>query len=205
MAELLIQPNPRVTHNEHIQPLDRLMTSLLHTWGTQPLERDLAYPCSRFLAGPNDAYYRGITIAARPEVVFRWLCQMRVAPYSYDWIDNGGRQSPRQLTPGLDELAIGQEVMGIFELVDFARDQRLTLRMQRDRAAYRVFGDVAVSYCIIPNGARECRLLVKMIVRYPPGITGWLVRRLLPSGDLIMMRRQLLNFKKLAEQPTGTA
>jgi hypothetical protein len=31
---------------------------------------------------------------------------------------------------------------------------------------------------------------------------GWLLRRILPWGDLVMMRRQFLNFKELAEQTT---
>jgi len=42
---------------------------------------------------------------------------MRIAPYSYDGIDNLGCESPRVLIPGLDELAIGQKVM-IGELAD---------------------------------------------------------------------------------------
>ena len=63
---------------------------------------------------------------APAEVVYRWLCQLRVAPYSYDWIDNRGRRSPRELTPGLEQLAEGQTVM-IFRLVSFAWGRHLTL------------------------------------------------------------------------------
>ena len=70
------------------------------TWGTTPEERARPYPCDRWLEGANDAYWRGVTVRAEPAVVFRWLCQLKVAPYSYDWIDNWGRQSPRTLTPG---------------------------------------------------------------------------------------------------------
>src|SRR5262245_49978424 len=114
-----------------------VMASLVHTWGTQPHERALGFPCDRIIPGPDDAFYRGVTIQARPPVVFRWLCPMRVAPNSYDWIDNLGRQSPRQLTPGLDQLAVGQEVMRDFELVDFAQDQHLTLRIKQGSLAHR--------------------------------------------------------------------
>jgi hypothetical protein len=63
-----------------------------------------------------------------------------------------------------------------------------------------MFGDVAVSYIIVPKNAGNCRLLVKLIVKYPLGLIGRLMRLLLPWGDLVMMRRQLLNFKELAEQ-----
>jgi hypothetical protein len=180
-----------------------LKTTASHTWGTEPHERTLTFPCSRFIPCPDDTLYRGITIAAPPSVVFRWLCQMRIAPYSYDWIDNLGRQSPRQLTPGLEELALGQEVMRDFELVDFVRDQHLTLRIKRGSLVQKVLGgDVAITYGLIADGARTCRLLAKMVVRYPRGIVGWLMRHVLPWGDLLMMRRQFLNFKELAEQMT---
>jgi hypothetical protein len=146
--------------------------------------------------------YRGITIHAPAAIIFRWLCQMRLAPYSYDWIDHRGQRSPQQLTPGLDKLALGQEFMEIFELVDFAQDGQLTLRMKPSGSGFQVFGDVVVSYHIQPEGSDICRLLVKLVVRYPAGIRGHFMRILLPWGDLIMMRRQLLNFKALAERTT---
>lgn len=174
--------------------------SIASTWGTCPEERRLSYPCDRLIPHPEVSLYRGITIDASPQTVFRWLCQMRVAPYSYDWIDNAGRESPRKLTPGLDELAIGQEVMRIFDLVDFAQNEHLTLRLKLKGAAIKTFGDLAVSYLIIPGGGGNCRLLVKLVVNHPPNLKGRLMRRFLPWGDLIMMRKQLLNLKQLAEE-----
>jgi hypothetical protein len=143
--------------------------------------------------------YRGVTINASARTIFRWLCQMRVAPYSYDWIDNCGRQSPRELTPDLDNLVIGQDVMGIFDLVGFEVNRQITIRVKPRSRAAKTFGDIAGSYVIVPR-ATDCRLLVKLIGKYPQGATGRLMGALLPWGDLIMMRRQLLNFKQLSER-----
>jgi len=42
---------------------------------------------------PEAVYFRGVTIRTGAPAIFRWLCQVRVAPYPYDWIDNGGRRS----------------------------------------------------------------------------------------------------------------
>lgn len=152
------------------------------------------------IAQPDEALWRGITINATAEIVFRWLCQMRVAPYSYDWLDNGGRRSPHELTSGLDQLAQGQTVMRIFDLIDFTQGQHLTIRLKLHRPSIKLFGDIAVSYTIIPRSPESCRLVVKLSVKYPDGIWGQLVKVFLPWGDLIMMRRQLLNFKQLAER-----
>ena len=62
--------------------------SVATTWGTTPDERAINFPCDLFMEQPDAAYYRGVTVRASPELIFRWLCQIRVAPYSYDWIDN---------------------------------------------------------------------------------------------------------------------
>ena len=176
------------------------MPSISETWGTEPQERRLTFPCDTIVPQPDHALYRGVTINTKREIVFRWLCQMRAAPYSYDWIDNGGRQSPRELTPGLDSLAIGQDVMSIFKLIAFEQGRHLTIRLKPRSSASRTFGDIGVSYVVVPNSGNSCRLLVKLIAKYPNGIKGRLMRALLPWGDLIMMRRQLLNLKLLAEE-----
>jgi len=162
------------------------MSILNRTWGTEPGERLRDFPCDHFLGRFDDAYYRGITIHAHREVVFRWLCQLRVAPYSYDWIDNLGRQSPRQWTPGLDDLEIGQKVMTLFELVDYVHNEHLTIRTKKDRPISGIFGDVVVSYVVIPKKNEGCRLLVKFLVQYPRGLPGRVMRLLLPWGDLIL-------------------
>jgi hypothetical protein len=170
------------------------LTTFATIWGTTEYECARAFPDEAFVQGTT-AYHRGVTVQAPAGVIYRWLCQMRVAPYSYDWIDNFGRRSPQQLITGLDDLAAGQKLMGAFELIDFARDHHLT-----GRVSSRAFGDITVTYLIVPSTERCCRLLVKLVVAYPPG---WLrrgLRLVLPWGDLVMMRRQLRNFKRLAEQ-----
>jgi hypothetical protein len=176
------------------------MFSVSHTWGTQPDERLLSYPCDQVIPQPESALYRGVTINAPAETVFRWLCQMRVAPYSYDLIDNGGKQSPQELTPGLDYLVVGQDMMTIFDLVDFETNRHVTLRIKPRSRSENTFGDIALSYLIVETSPRSCRLLVKLVGKYPDSLRGQLMKALLPWGDLIMMRRQLLNLKQLAEQ-----
>ena len=178
------------------------MLSISETWGTTPDERWRPFPGDDLILQPDAELYRGITINTLPATVFRRLCQLRTAPYSYDWIDNFGRQSPRELTPGLDILAVGQDVMRIFNLVAFEQDRQLTIRVKPHSNAFKTFGDVGVSYLVVPivdRPASECRLLVKLVVKYPDGLKGRLMRALLPWGDLVMMRRQLLNLKQLAE------
>ncbi len=176
------------------------MSSLSRTWGTEPDERLMEFPCDRFMERFDDIYYRGVTIQSQPEVIYQWLCQLRVAPYSYDLLDNFGRKSPQNLIPGLDELAVGQRIAVIGVIVDFEKNRHITMMIKQKSIGGRIFGEVAGSYLIIQKSSHECRLLVKIIMKFPRGPYGWTMRAFLPWGDLIMTRRQLLNFKRLAEQ-----
>lgn len=143
--------------------------------------------------------FRAVAVDAPAPVLFRWLCQLRVAPYSYDRIDNFGRRSPQSLTPGLDELAAGQTLMGAFELVSFERDRQITA-LVRGGLGRRLFGDLAASYVVAPAAHGRSRLIVKLVVPKRRGLVSWLWRNALAWGDLVMMRRQLLNLKSLAER-----
>jgi hypothetical protein len=49
-------------------------------WGSTADERELPFPCDRYLADPDSVCWRAIDIEAPASVVFRWLCQLRVAP-----------------------------------------------------------------------------------------------------------------------------
>ena len=171
--------------------------AIANTWGSTAQERQLDFACNRFVPNPDQSLYRAVTVDASPATLFRWLCQLRAAPYSYDWLDNFGRRSPRRLTPGLDQLQVGQRIMTVFRVVAFERDRHITAVLQ---GASRLFGDLAITYLIVPEGDERCRLVVKIAVAYPRTPIGAAVRALLPAGDLVMMRKQLLTFKELAER-----
>lgn len=173
--------------------------SVAYRWGTTAAEREASYSADEHLRDADEALYRAVDVGAPADLVYRWLCQLRVAPYSYDWIDNFGRQSPRRLTPGMEHLARGQRFMRIFTLVAFETNRHVTLAMHADEAR-AVFGDVVVTYQVTTQSEGMSRLVAKLLVRYPRGIFGQVMRWLLPWGDLVMMRCQLLNLKELAEQ-----
>src|SRR4051794_20365349 len=101
------------------------------SWGATAEEQAAVYPCDALPHPPGDAWWRAVTADSDVATTFRWLCQLCVAPYSYDLLDNWGRRSPRALTPGAERLAVGQQVMTIFDLVDFAPDEHLTVRIRQ--------------------------------------------------------------------------
>jgi hypothetical protein len=173
-----------------------------NNWGATEEEMRTRFACDEIVFPAHERYFRAVTVRAPEHIVFRWLCQLRAAPYSYDWIDNFGRPSPRELTPGLGDLTIGDPVMRIFALRSFERDRHLTAELT-DEHAKRVFGDLAITYAIVPH-EDHCRLVAKFVVRYPRSAIGRAMRLLLPWGDLVMARKQLLTLKSLAERHART-
>jgi len=172
--------------------------SIASTWGSTAFERAMPFPCDRYLPDAEDTYFRAIDVEAPAHSIFQWLCQLKVALYTYDWIDNAGHQSPRYLIPELENLEVGQRVMTIFKLVEFEADRHLTIVMASP-SAIATFGEIAVSYVILPLTERYCRLVVKCLVHYPTKGRWSIMRQFLPWGDLLMMRKQLLTLKYLAE------
>ena len=159
------------------------------TWGVRPSERTLSLPCDALRPRADVQADRAINIAAPPPIVFSWLCQLRAAPYSYDALDNLGRRSPRERSPELVHLEVGQRFMTVFALQSFVHGEQITLRSK----------GVAVTYRVRPEGAGS-RLHARVWFDGP-----LLVARLLVLGDLVMMRKQLLTLKSLAEHEAATS
>ncbi|QBD83006.1 hypothetical protein EPA93_46410 [Ktedonosporobacter rubrisoli] len=174
------------------------LQSIPVNWGATSFERALPFPCDRYLLEAEATYFRAIDIRAPAHTLFQWLCQLRVAPYSYDMIDNWGHRSPRYLISELQNLEVGQRVMTIFRLVEFEADRHLTLVLTSP-PAITLFGEIAISYLILPLDEQYCRLVAKLLLRFPQKRFGRLQRAFLPWGDLFMMRKQFLNIKHLAE------
>lgn len=171
--------------------------SIATTWGVTRAEQDRTYPCDDLLADPGDRLMRGVDVAAPADVVFRWVCQFRVAPYSYDLIDNPGRRSPRRPLPWCWDLEVGQTFSTIFTLESFVVGEHLTFRMAPGLST-RVYGDIVLTYAVIPVGPERSRLVAVIRGRRPTGRAQAVRNRLLAWGDLVMMRRQLLTFASLA-------
>jgi hypothetical protein len=166
------------------------------SWGDTAAERAVPLPCDALVRGDALVLHRAIDVAAPPALTFRWLCQLRVAPYSYDLLDNGGRPSPPTLTPGLDRLAVGQRMCRIFTLASVEPGVQLTSPRAR-----QAFGDVAITYLVTPTGPDTSRILTRV---RSAGLDP-LRRRVLAWGDLIMMRKQLRTFASLAERDATAA
>ncbi len=132
---------------------------------------------------------------ATPAAVWPWVAQIRLGPYSYDWIDNLGRRSPQQLKRLSDPVA-GESFTRALGGRRFGRIVAVT---PGEQLTARIAG-VVMSYLLVPDGS-DTRLLLKIVT------ARWrALAPLLSVGDLIMARRQLLNLARLAEsERSGTA
>lgn len=187
---------------------------IAYTWGSTLEERQMSFPCDRYMDNSDEAYFRAIDVKAPAQILFQWLCQMKLGSYSYDWIDHLERiffqvtesipahPNPEQLLPGAENLAFGQRIMGIFKLVEFEQNRHLTIVMD-DQRAIAMFGEIAASYVVFPITSNTCRLILKGHIRYPRNIFWSWIRYFLPWGDLFMMRKQFLRLKSLAEHQTN--
>jgi hypothetical protein len=158
-------------------------------WGVTDSEILRTYPCDGFVTAPTLQAWRGVHIGARPDVVWPWVGQVRLAPYSYDWIDNRGHRSPQQLA-GLPEPQAGARFT-----TAAGRAVGRIVSVEPGRQLTGTIMGTFMSYVLVPRDRAMTRLLLKVVSQTPR----WAAVGL-SVGDLIMARRQLLNLKQLAER-----
>jgi hypothetical protein len=157
-------------------------------WNVSDDEVARSYPCDEFVAGPTLQAWRAVTVRATPEVLWQWVIQIRLAPYSYDLIDNLGRRSPQRLM-GLPDPVVGES----FSTAAGRPFGRVLAVQPTEHLTGEIMG-ACISYVLVSEGP-STRLVMKIVT----ATSRWLAP-FLSVGDLVMARRQLLNLKTLAEQ-----
>jgi hypothetical protein len=133
--------------------------------------------------------WRGVGVDAPAGEVWPWVAQVRIAPYSYDWIDNLGHRSPRELA-GLPEPQVGDQFSTVA-----GRPVGRIVSVDRGRQLTGNIAGVFMSYVLVPLERDRTRLLLKVVAQ-----TARWAAPALSVGDLVMARRQLLNLKQLSER-----
>ncbi|MBB2946787.1 hypothetical protein FB565_006555 [Actinoplanes lutulentus] len=157
-------------------------------WGVGDGDVGRVYPCDAFVEAPVLQVWRGVRVAVDAAALWPWVGQVRIAPYSYDWLDNRGRRSPRRLV-GLAEPRVGEA----FTMTG-GRPQGRIVSVDAGRQLTGTIMGAYMSYVLVDEPDGATRLLLKVVMQGHRWAAPWL-----SAGDLVMARRQLLNWRRLAE------
>jgi len=173
---------------------------LFENWGATTDEIDGSVFGDDICTDARTIGTRSISIDAPPEAVFPWIRQMgfgRAGWYSYDWIDNFGRASARDIRPELQQVVAGDRIPGApRSMADFTaavvdEPHAFVLAVSSTgRVGRRIGFTLAYELHPVSTGTR---LVTRMRARLDLPGGRILARRLLGPGDGIMVRRQLLN------------
>lgn len=156
-------------------------------WGVSEAEVRRVYGCDAFVPRPTLEAWRGVTVHAVAGTVWARVRQVRLAPYSYDLVDNLGRRSPRDLRD-VPEPRVGDPFTHAL-----GRDQGRVVAVDPGRELTATIMGAHLSYAVLPHGD-DVRLVLKVVAR----TSRWWAPAL-AVGDLAMARKQLLTLKALAE------
>lgn len=145
---------------------------------------------------------RAITIHARPQHIWPWLVQIgsgRAGWYSYDRIDNGGVPSSAVIVPELQHLAVG-------DLVPMVPGKNVGVWVKEFEPNCRMLwwdrkGEYTWEWQLDPVDDESTRLVTRLRATYPPlwsSKTPYVL--LATTGDIVMIRKELLGIKARAER-----
>jgi hypothetical protein len=168
-------------------------------WGASDEEVAGAMPGDELVPEPSFSATRAITIDAPPSTVWPWLVQIgfgRAGFYSYDLLDNAGRESAQAILPALQHPRVGDWVpmaakvneTTAFRIAGFEPERWLLWTKPHSTWAWT----------LAPLAGGRTRLVVRLKDRFawresPAGALLSLI--LFEFGDFPMMRKLLLDLR----------
>ncbi|MHC1733846.1 MAG: hypothetical protein AB9888_17685 [Bacteroidales bacterium] len=143
---------------------------------------------------------RTVGIDARPHDIFLWLKQLRVAPYSYDFIDNRRRKSPGFIIENLPPLRINTHFLLAFHISEFEEDSFIVCRFcEPVNPPFNLcLQGLYIEYRIAGND-NKTRLWCKVSGYIKRNPASGVFFSAFSLANKIMMTRQLKNIKKYSE------
>ena len=143
---------------------------------------------------------RCIEIQANASDIFVWLKQLRIAPYSYDFIDNRGRKSPDFIIENLPPLKVNTHYLLAFHLFEFEENSFIACRFCEpiNPPVNLYMKNLFFEYRIVEKGSKTqlwCK--IKGCFKTDASSKGFFF--IFSVANKIMMARQLKNIKKLSE------
>jgi len=150
---------------------------------------------------------RCVEIKAGASDIFVWLKQLRIAPYSYDFVDNRCRKSPDYIIQNLPPLKTNTHFLLAFHIKEFEENSFIVARFCEPINPPLNFymSDMIIEYRI-EEKATSTKLWCKIKGHFNSDISSRGFFFIFSVVNKIMMARQLRNIKKLSElSATGKA
>jgi hypothetical protein len=171
-------------------------------WGATEEECGRLLPGDDLVESPTLVATRAITIRAHPADIWPWLAQVgvnRAGWYSYDWLDNLGRPSAREIIPELLDINVG-------DVMPMSPDGKHGIPVHDlDPPSSMVWGtpgDTSWAWVLDARPDGSTRVITRVRTRFrwlSPTIA---FSMLLEFADIWMMRRMLLNLQERVEATT---
>jgi hypothetical protein len=170
-------------------------------------ERHRRLPGDEFIPSPLAEVTHAVTIRSDRQAVWPWLIQMgagnRAGWYSYDFLDNGGHPSARQVIPELQRIGIGTifpalpGATGAFTVLAFEPERSLILGWWGDCKPI-----VTWAFVLDSRADGTTRLIVR--ARGAHGyrfhrLPSWLSKPIGRLVHFVMERKQLLEIARRVE------
>jgi hypothetical protein len=143
---------------------------------------------------------RCIEIRAHASDIFAWLKQLRIAPYSYDFLDNRFRKSPDYIIENLPPLKVNTHYLLAFHIFEFEENSFIVCRFCEpiNPPVNLYMKGLFFEYRIVEQGTKT-KLWCKIKGYFNTDISSKGFFFIFSVVNKIMMARQLKNIKRLSE------